>query len=226
MTTHTSKVDLQKLFSHAWEDFKKEWKVLVGMFLIIFVVGNLPNWLGSNNVGIAMISSLLSIAFFVVSIWLNYNNTKTYLRVVRNQKIQLNDLFEWGQGDYIKRVLFFFLTSLLFGVAVFVGLIFLILPGIYLAIKWIFAPYLVLDKQMKIGDAFTTSWNMTRGQEWKILILGLVWIVAGIAGIITLGVGFIVIVPLMQLVTMRLYTQLNHGDAHTTHKEHTLEASH
>lgn len=88
-------------------------------------------------------------------------------------------------------VLSYFLTSVLTALAVGLGMIFLIVPGIYLAIKFICAgPIIVAEKERNPIAAMQRSWALTKGNSLRIfgfvLVLIVVLIVIStIVGIIT-----------------------------------------
>jgi uncharacterized membrane protein len=65
------------------------------------------------------------------------------------------------------------LTNLLLTIIIVAGFLFLILPGIFLAIRLVFVPYLVVDKELEPMKAIETSWKMTSGYEFTILGMAL-----------------------------------------------------
>lgn len=69
------------------------------------------------------------------------------------------------------------LTFMVF-VFIFAGLLFLVIPGIYLSIRLSFAPYALMIERRSAFDSLSRSWQLTAGQWWKlfwaILILGLI----------------------------------------------------
>ncbi len=75
------------------------------------------------------------------------------------------------------------------------GMILLIVPGIIWGIKFMFAPMLILDKNMRIMDAFRVSSRMTNGYKWPLFAYGLL---VGLVGFGLIGsiVGSLVIMPI------------------------------
>ena len=70
-------------------------------------------------------------------------------------------------------------------------LLILIFPGIFLACKFAFVPFLVVDRKLDAIEAIKTSWNMTSGYAMDIFVIYLLSIPIVIAGFICLGVGII-----------------------------------
>lgn len=101
--------------------------------------------------------------------------------------------------------------QLIYGLAVYVGLIFLIAPGIFFAVRWIFAPiYLIDHPEAGIGEALRASWDKTADHFWPLLGLGIVTgLIAG-AGLLVCCVGYfftMTILYVAQVITYRLLWQ-------------------
>ena len=99
----------------------------------------------------------------------------------------------------------------IYGLAVYVGLIFLIAPGIFFAVRWIFAPiYLIDHPEASIGEALRESWDKTADHFWPLLGLGIVTgLIAG-AGLLVCCVGYfftMTILYVAQVITYRLLWQ-------------------
>ena len=99
----------------------------------------------------------------------------------------------------------------IYGLAVYVGLIFLIAPGIFFAVRWVFAPiYLIDHPEAGIGEALRASWDKTADHFWPLLGLGIVvGLIAG-AGLLVCCVGYfftMTILYVAQVITYRLLWQ-------------------
>lgn len=78
----------------------------------------------------------------------------------------------------------FFLLGILSGLGILLGTLLLILPGVYLAIRWSAASAVLLADKKSANDALSESWAMTQKSFWPILGAYLVIIVpAFIVGI-------------------------------------------
>lgn len=58
--------------------------------------------------------------------------------------------------------------SILNGICVTVGLLFFLLPGIYIFMRLAFSKFILVGEKVSIMTAFKKSWHVTRGQEWNI----------------------------------------------------------
>ena len=109
----------------------------------------------------------------------------------------------------------------IYGLAVYVGLIFLIAPGIFFAVRWVFAPiYLIDHPEASIGEALRASWDKTADHFWPLLGLGIVTgLIAG-AGLVVCCVGYfftLTILYIAQVITYRLLWQ--DGEEHANEEQ-------
>jgi len=108
-----------------------------------------------------------------------------------------------------ERFLKFFAVSILYQLIVFVGLIFLVIPGIYLALRYQYAQYIIIDdKEISIGKAFKRSAEMTKGLKWRILWLGIVSVGIVILGLLALGFGLLVSIPIAAITNLFVYVYI------------------
>lgn len=115
----------------------------------------------------------------------------------------------------------FTFASILYALIVGIGLIALILPGIYLAIRLQFYRYLIVDNEhMTPVQVFKESMRMTQGLFWKLFGIALLFIAINILGAIPFGLGLLVTVPVTIIASAHLYKKLK---LHTP--THALDAA-
>ena len=93
------------------------------------------------------------------------------------------------------------------------GLILLIIPGIIWAVRFSFSFYIVVDTKVGPVIAMKESYAITKGKFWKLLLF---WIVVGLVnllGLICLGVGLFVSVPVTTLASVYVYRWLSQRKA-------------
>ena len=101
------------------------------------------------------------------------------------------------------------LVSLVKTVAVIVGLILFIVPGIIIGIKLQFASYLVVDKNMGVVDALNKSSEMTKGIKMNLFLFGILLFLINVLGFLALIVGLLVTIPLSMVATAYVYRKLS-----------------
>ncbi|MBS3776974.1 MAG: glycerophosphoryl diester phosphodiesterase membrane domain-containing protein [Bacteroidales bacterium] len=84
------------------------------------------------------------------------------------------------------------LAGLLSGALIGIGIFLFIVPGIILACRFAFVPYLVMDKNLDPVKAVEDSWRLTKGYGWRIFGLGLLSILIYIAGLMVMFVGVLI----------------------------------
>ena len=109
----------------------------------------------------------------------------------------------------------------IYGLAVYVGLFFLIAPGIFFAVRWVFAPiYLIDHPEAGIGEALRASWDKTADLFWPLLGLGIVVSLIAGAGLLVCCVGYfftMIILYAAQVITYRLLWQ--DGEEHANEEQ-------
>jgi hypothetical protein len=81
-------------------------------------------------------------------------------------------------GLFAKRHLLwpFLVGYSLFGIAVGLGFLLLVVPGVYLLLRWSFWACAMIDHDLSVRDAFAASARLTEGHRLKLLLF---WIVIG-----------------------------------------------
>ena len=98
---------------------------------------------------------------------------------MNGQKASVGDALATGLRNFLPLLI----VSILFGLAIAAGMIFLIVPGIMIACAWcVAAPALVADRTGIFG-AFSRAAELTRGNRWRIFGLAvLLWIILVVLG--------------------------------------------
>ena len=105
---------------------------------------------------------------------------------------QITPDFDLLISGFRKNYLNIVLTNLLLTALIGIGLVFLIVPGIILACRLTFTPYLVMDKGLDPIRAAAESWRLTRGHGWAIFLMGFIAFFIYIAGFICFFIGVLV----------------------------------
>lgn len=157
----------------------------VGMAVISFILpyplgsGN-PNegQIGGNIVGNILLALLVP-GFYIVA-----------FQIARNRPTSFGDFFKG-----FNRALPILLLAIVRGVFILVGLALFIIPGIYLAISYMFDLPLLLDKKLDFWPAMETSRRIVGKRWFSFFGFGIVLALINIAGAIPLGLGLLFTVP-------------------------------
>ena len=108
-------------------------------------------------------------------------------------------------------------TYLLSAVAIMIGFILFIIPGIILAMALWMAMYIISDDH-EIGayDAIKKSWEMMKGYKMKYFGLSLLFLGLALLCVLTLGIGFFFLIPLMQVTLVKFYEDVKGSKSEST----------
>jgi hypothetical protein len=189
------KLDIMSCYERSWNLLKSDFWPLVGVnFLIAVVFGVL---LGVEKHGLFFIGPIFN---KVIASGLLYY----FLLRIRGQPAAVGDAF----AGFTKAFLPLVVIGILFTVFVTVGVICLILPGIYLAVAYSFAGILAVDKRLAFWDAMETSRKVITRNWWRVLGLLLLSIPILIVGCLALGVGIFVALPVVTGAIVYAYEDL------------------
>jgi len=124
--------------------------------------------------------------------------------------------FDWNVlAKRLDGYLTFLLTAVLYGLIVAGGLILLVVPGVYWAVKYAFATFLVVDRQIDPLTAIRESGRITEGQRGRLFWFGLMLFGVNMLGAIAFGVGLLLTIPTSYLAAAYVFRRLEaHAPAH------------
>lgn len=127
--------------------------------------------------------------------------------LVDRKENNLNLLFQ-GFNRFVETLV----AGLLLTVAVSIGLILLVVPGIILACGFAMTFYIMIDDPNISGlDALKQSWNMMQGRKWDFFCLQLRFLGWIILSIITCGIGYIWLSPYMTITNLNFYRKIRYN---------------
>jgi uncharacterized membrane protein len=198
-------VKIGEYFGRGWAIFKEfAWGYILFILVIVAIstlLSQLPAPLGmrgdegsfaGGNLIFNIISPALGAGFYVVS-----------FQIARNRPKNFSDFF----GGF-KKFLPLFLTSLVSTIFIVIGLILLIIPGIYLGVSYMFAQLLVIDKNMNFWSAMDTSRKLISKRWFSFFGLSIILGFLILAGFLLLGVGALVTIPLATCVLAAAYEDI------------------
>jgi uncharacterized membrane protein len=177
---------------------------------MVEVVALVPNVLRlSGVVDRGSVAELVIATVFLVlqtalSLYLNVGMMRIWLEVVRGGSPSFGTLFSGAD-----RFLPFFAVQLLYGLAVLLGFIALIVPAIIIGLGLSLGMWYVVDAKMGPMDALSASWQATKGHKGDLFVLGLVTIGLFILGLLMCGIGLLATLPLAYLAYAVAYTRMS-----------------
>lgn len=207
-------LDVGAGISWAWDRFKADagtfvllalvpMLVMTGVVLLSFVA-LVPGMLGDLGMVLGFVLLAVVVAGgIVVSFVMSRGLYRAALGVCDGRPPDVGLLFAFdGIGPFI-------VVSLLYGLAVLVGTLLCIIPGIIAAVAFVWAPYAVIDHGLAPMDAMRRSWDLTRARAGEVVLYLLV--VYALNAVVTTVCGLLALVtaPLMWLALAYAWRRLN-----------------
>lgn len=204
---------------------------LQGKIGIIFLCGVIYF---AITLGLNFIPLLGSIAVLLLTPALELGFTKLYMDISYGRNAEVGTLFS-GFSQFGQAILTYLLIaglSLLVSVVILLPFVVLLVVGIELgstgivlgAAAWYFVAMILLiyftlglifvfyimaeNPDLSALDLLKASWSMMKGHRFEYIILTLSFIPWILLGAITLGIGYIWVVPYMSLTTVNFYHNL------------------
>lgn len=193
-------LSLGHLVSRSWPLFKENMALLVGAFIVYSILVGM----GSNFVGDGDASGgLLGLVSFVITGPLTAGLYAMMLRVQRHEPVVFPDLFE-GFREFGRAFGVYVLST----IAVIIGLILLVVPGVILAVGLWPAMFLVMDDDLGVVDTLKEAWAMTDGYRLQLFALGVALLLFVLAGLLAFVVGVFFTGAFAALVAAAAYEEL------------------
>jgi hypothetical protein len=181
-------------FSRGWELLKQRFWLLVCATAVVTVALLIAHALPAGG----LIGALLCFPLCGGLNWL-------FLKLVRGGPASFEDAFAGFKLAFVPLLL----ASAVSTALIFVGLITLILPAIYLIVCYmLFVPLLILDKRLDFWPAMELSRRVVTQHWFKVFWLLVVSLLVTAAGFLALGVGVFITLPLATAATVYAYEDI------------------
>ena len=149
---------------------------------------------------------LIGLVLFILALPLTWGFQTLFLGAVRGGDATAKDMFEGYNKELFSRVL---TTTLLYYVYVFLWSLLLLIPGCIKAYSYAMTPYILKDNpEMKNNAAIEESMRMMDGHKLELFLLDLSFIGWAILSILTCCIGFLWLVPYMNMARVNFYEDL------------------
>lgn len=203
ISTDLGAFSISEALRFGWETFKRN----IGPSLAI-VAGGIAAGLLLNGMteasarytglalGFTFLAQLVQVLF--AFIWIRFA-----LTVYDGRPFELRELVPDA-----RMFLNYLAVSVLYGLMVTLGLVLLVLPGLYLAVRYAFTGFLVADGRAEVLDSFHQSSELTRGVRAKLFLLMVLLFALNFAGALLFGVGLLFTVPVSAFAMTLVYRRL------------------
>ena len=179
--------DLSKYINRGWEIFKGN----AANFVVFSLIYTLAAGAFGGLLQI-LIGAPLAAGFFIVAD-----------KIAKNESTEFGDFFK-GFDHFVQLIL----GNLAYFIAVLFGFLFLVIPGIYLAIAFTLWIPFVIFHDLNFIDALKVSRLVVTKNWWNFLLLGFVCAGIALLGVLALFVGIFVAVPVIQCISYAVYEDI------------------
>jgi uncharacterized membrane protein len=188
-----------------WETFKKEIGFILGIEIAalfaegVVTVGS--GWM--ERIG-GFHEWAMSLAYFVVTMIIQLGAIKIALKYRDGEKVEFANLF-----DSFDTLPVFMVCAVITAFLVGVGMLFLLIPGIFLAVKLWFCGFVVVDEKKTPIDAIRRGYRLTDGYGLELFLFGMLLFGINLLGVLCVGIGLFVSLPVSYLAAAHIYRVLN-----------------
>jgi len=197
------------LMKMARESLRGKWGIAIGasvIFMVIMMVIQIVPVVGF--IAYLAITGPMSVGFLIF-----------FLSLSRNQEVEIGQLFKGFENFGTSLV-----ACLLMYLFIFLWILLLIVPGIVAAFAYSMTFYIIADDS-SIGamDAIKKSKEMMNGNKWKLFCLYWRFFGWSILCLLTLGIGYIWLVPYIQTSIAKFYDDIKGNQANPSEQSPTQQ---
>jgi uncharacterized membrane protein len=191
-----------------WETFKKRPWFFVGSSLVILLIYLAVDTVtgvvdGALTDAADKPSAIGSVVNLVLGTFISMGVAAFYLNAHDSpDTVSLSSL--WHPQPFWK----YLGASILTGIAIVLGFILLIVPGIIVLLMLMFVTFIVIDRELGPIEAMKESKRLAHGHKWALLGFLLVLALINLLGVLALGVGLLVSIPVSSLAFVHAYRVL------------------
>lgn len=178
-----------------------KWTDAIILVVVYFLIVSVLSSLGSK-LGLSWITQIVS---FIVAGPFTYAISRYFLKLNRGEKVDWRMLFD-GFKEMMTPTIKLYLWMML---KVFLWSLLFIIPGIIKGIAYSQAFFLINDdKKLDPKAALVKSETMMNGHKGELFVLQLSFIGWGILSVLTLGIGYLWLMPYMMTTFANYYENL------------------
>lgn len=204
-------IDIPAVYRYSFQQFKKYASFLIGIMATYYVLAVVPQifFFFRAPEEPTFESQITSLIITFLQLYLALGFTKIILLLLDDKHAEVKDMVNNGN-----LFLSYFVGWFLYTFAVIIGLFLFIIPGIFIAIRFQFYPYFIIEQNDNAIKSLQKSFFLSQNLTLDLLLFGITVIIANITGILFLGVGIIVTYPITTLATAIIYKGLQEQTRH------------
>jgi uncharacterized membrane protein len=204
-------IDIAPLFKYSYKVYRKYASFIIGVMVTYFILALVPQlylylYTPKDPTTELQVFSFIAV---IVRIFLSLGFTKIMLYLIDDRPVEIADLVNNGR-IFLSYVGAYFIYFIVVGI----GVVLLIIPGIYLAVRLQFYPYYIIENHDASVVAFQKSWYATEGFIIELIAFGACVLILNFIGAVFFGVGLIFTYPLTTMATAAVFRSLEENAEH------------
>lgn len=189
-----------QIMSEARASLNGKWHLAIGTFLILLLI----------SMGAALIPLAGQIIGILIAGPLAVGGAYFALNIVRDQVAQTDDLF-FSFNNNLSNSILAYLLVVAFAL---IGFVLLIIPGVIVALALSQTWFILAENpSMDSYDAIMRSKKMMDGYKFKLFKIQLRLLGLGLLCLLTLGIGFLWLIPYQYVVYAKFYEEVKAANA-------------
>jgi len=188
------KVVVGEAIEFGWNSVKQHAGFFIGVFLLFFALSFMIY--GAGALGTRIVLGLL-----VSGMSLGYR--KLAIDMVDGKPPEFKELF-----SCFSLLLKYLLGAIMYSIIVAAGLVFFVIPGIIWAVQFGFYSFVIVKERSWPWGALKKSSALTSGVRGKLIIFALALLGINLLGVLALGIGIIITIPLSVIAAAHVFNQL------------------
>lgn len=212
-------INIQALYRYSWKQFKKYASFIIGIMVTYYILAVVPRiyFMLAAPEEPGMQWQIISLLLTFIQLYLGLGFTKIMLLLLDDNFARVSDLL-----SSFRMFLSYFVGSFLYGFGVIIGLFMLVIPGIYVAIRFQFYPYYIIEHGDTGIAALQKSFNDTKQMTLELFLFGITVVAANVLGAALLGIGIIITYPITTMATAIIYKGLVEESEQFPHERYRL----
>lgn len=187
-------ISITEIFGKSWELTKKHLGFLVLLFLVSAIIQGIIN---DTHGGVGFLLNVLLGTCILVA-W-----TRVSLDIVSGLDPSIDAI-----SVEFKNFLSYLIAFFVFQLALIVGFVFLIIPGLYVAVTYNWFAYLIAEKHYGVQESLKHSAALADGARWQLLKFFFAVLLLNILGFLALIIGLFVTIPMSMIAGALVYRAL------------------
>ncbi len=202
------KFSIKEAVKFGWDRMREN----LGFFIVFLVICFLVSFFFETFAGLfeerlPIFSLLFSLGSLLASFLISFISIRVALNICDGAALKASELLQFP----LRRFLTFILGNILYMLLVAAGFVLLLVPGFIWMIKYQYVPYLIVDKDSPIGEAFSESGRITSGVKWPLFWFAMLLGLINIAGALFFLIGLFVTIPTTIIAVAYVYRKLSSG---------------